>query len=266
MMESNLRPIPAVKPVAPYLGGKRGLASRITARLQNIPHANYVEPFVGMGGIFFRRPFHVECEVINDLNRDVANLFRILQRHYVPLMDCLRWQLTTRADFERLVATQADSLTDLERAARFLYLQRTAFGGKITGRNFGVALRRARFDVQQLGAMLEDVHARLSRVVIECLPWQQVVQRYDRPETLFYLDPPYWGNEQDYDAPFSRDQFEEMAEVLAGIKGRFVLSLNDRPEVRQTFDRFEIEAVEVGYSVSRSAAGRGQRGEVLISN
>lgn len=265
-MKEFLTPVEPVMPVAPYLGGKRNLASRVIARLRAIPHRAYVEPFVGMGGIFLRRPFSVECEVINDLNGEVANLFRILQRHYVPLMDELRWKLTTRGDFNRLLVTNSESLTDIERAARFLYLQRTAFGGKTTGQNFGVTLRRARFDIQQLGSMLGDVHGRLSRVVIECLPWQDVIRRYDRPETLFYLDPPYWGCEDDYAAPFTRDQFEELAATLAGIKGRFVLSLNDRSEVRETFGRFEIEAVDVGYSVSRSAAGRGRRGEVLISN
>jgi len=264
-MESNLRPIPAVKPVAPYLGGKRGLSARIIERLQTIPHRHYVEPFIGMGGVFFRRPFYVECEVINDLNRDVANLFRVLQRHYVPLMDMLRWQVTSRAEFDRLKAAEPDTLTDLERAVRFLYLQRTAFGGKVSGRNFGISMRQARFDVQQLGTILEDVHGRLSRVVVECLPWQEVIRRYDRPETLFYLDPPYWGCENDYAAAFDRSQFQEMAHVLRSIRGRFVLSLNDCPEVRETFDDFEIEGFEVGYTVSRQAVGRGLRGEVLIT-
>lgn len=265
-MESNLKPIQPVKPVAPYLGGKLRLASRIIEKMRVIPHSAYVEPFVGMGGVFLRRDFYVGCEVINDLNRDVANLFRILQWHYVPLMDILRWQITTREDFQRLTSAEPDSLTDLHRAARFLYLQRTAFGGKISGQNFGVSLRRARFDVQQLGSMLEDVHARLSRVVVECLTWQEVLQRYDSDKTLFYLDPPYWGCERDYNAPFSRDQFTEMAEWLGRIKGRFILSLNDRPEVREVFSAFDIESVVVNYSVSSKGSGRGARGEVLISN
>ncbi len=81
--------------------------------------------------------------VINDAGRDVANLFRILQRHYPQFLDTLRSQLTTRAEFNRLVDTNPDTLTDLERAARFLYLQRTAFGGKVSGRNFGVAADRS---------------------------------------------------------------------------------------------------------------------------
>ncbi|RCW77683.1 D12 class N6 adenine-specific DNA methyltransferase [Paracoccus lutimaris] len=118
-------------PVAPWLGGKRNLARRICAIIDATPCVTYAEPFVGMGGIFLRRTSRPRAEVINDRGRDIANLFRILQRHYPQFLDTLRFQLTTRAEFERLVQVAPDTLTDLERAARFLYLQRTAFGGKV---------------------------------------------------------------------------------------------------------------------------------------
>lgn len=265
-MESTLKPRRAVKPIAPYLGGKRNLAGRIVDRIASIPHGNYVEPFVGMGGIFFRRPFEAPCEVINDANRDVSTLFRCLQRHYVPLMDMLRWQVTSRDEFERLRAAEAGSLTDLERAVRFLYLQRLAFGGKVRGQNYGLSMQPARFDVHILEPLLQDVHARLSRVSIECLPYEEMLRRYDRPETLFYLDPPYYGCEDDYNAAFSRDDFQVLASRLSQIQGRFVLSLNDTPEVRAIFAGFAIEAVDVAYSISREAHARGKRGEILVSN
>ena len=254
-----------VSPVAPYLGGKKLLAKGLVAKLRGIPHRAYVEPFVGMGGIFFRRDFISPCEVINDLNGDVANLFRILQRHYVPLMDMLRWQITSRQEFERLRKACPSVLTDLERAARFLYLQRLAFGGKVGGA-FGVAIGTARFDIHKLAQLLDDAHNRLSRVVIESLPYGDVITRYDREDTLFYLDPPYYGNESDYNAPFQRADFKRIAEYLRNLKGCFVLSLNDRPEVREIFSGFHVEAVEVSYSVSREKKGRGKRGEIIISN
>ncbi|MBO1081720.1 DNA adenine methylase, partial [Roseomonas haemaphysalidis] len=181
------------------------------------------------------------------------------------LMDMLRWQLTSRADFERLQAANADTLTDLERAARFLYLQRTCFGGKITGRNFGVSPGvPARFDVTKLGAVLEEIHERLSAVVIERLPYAEVITRYDRPDTLFYLDPPYWGCERDYGpGVFDPADFARLADQLAGIQGKFVMSLNDEPGVREVFGRFHIEGIETTYTIS----GTGQdAAEVLISN
>ena len=269
VIESSPLLIPArpAAPVAPYLGGKRALARRIVERLAVVPHTTYAEAFVGMGGVFLRRPFKARSEVINDVSRDVATLFRVLQRHYLAFVEMLRWHITARAEFERMMAENPDSLTDLERAARFLYLQRTAFGGKIEGRNFGVTFdgRPARFDVTRLGSILEAVHDRLSGVVIERLPWDQFIPRYDRPGTLFYLDPPYYGHESDYGAHvFARGDFDRMATMLRTIQGRFLLSLNDHPDVRKLFAAFQIEGVETSYTLS--AAGSRRVGEVLISN
>lgn len=219
-----------------------------------------------MGGIFLKRPWRSKAEIINDISRDVAILFRILQRHYVAFMDTLKWQLQSRAEFERLLAANPETLTDLERAARFLYLQRTAFGGKVTGRSFGTSSSSgARFDVTRLGAVLEDIHERLAGVVIECLPYAQLIEVYDRPATLFYLDPPYWGCETDYgEGVFGREDFRHLAALLAGIKGRFMMSLNDTPEIREIFAAFQLDAVETGYSVN----GKQQSvaAELLISD
>ncbi|NEX47643.1 DNA adenine methylase [Pseudotabrizicola algicola] len=265
-MNADLRPVEPTLPVAPWLGGKRNLAKRICAILDATPCTTYAEPFVGMGGIFLRRRTRPRAEVINDAGRDVANLFRILQRHYPQFLDTLRFQLTTRVEFNRLVETSPDTLTDLERAARFLYLQRTAFGGKVSGRNFGVAVDRpGRFNLTTLEPMLEDLHTRLSGVVIECLDFGDFIRRYDSPGTLFYLDPPYWGCEGDYGkALFSRDDFQRLSDQLAGANGRFLLSINDVAEVRHVFAWAKIEEVATTYTV----AGKGRAkpaAELLIS-
>jgi DNA adenine methylase len=260
--------ITPILPIAPWLGGKRNLAKRITALIDADTHQTYAEPFVGMGGIFLRRSKRPRSEVINDRGRDVANLFRILQRHYPQFLEVLRFQLTTRAEFNRLVDTNPDTLTDLERAARFLYLQRTAFGGKISGRNFGVAKDRpGRFNLTTLEPMLEDLHSRLAGVVIECLDWAEFLTRYDGPGTFFYLDPPYWGCENDYGkALFSRADFAAMAERLRGVKGRFIMSINDVPEIRQTFAGFEFQEVLTSYTIGTSSERSNDRPELLISN
>jgi len=256
-LKANHRNVQPVRPPAAYIGGKRNLAARLVPMLAEIPHRIYAEPFIGMGGVFFKRETAAPSEVINDASRDVATLFRILQRHYPQFLETLKFQLTTRTEFERLTRAVPDTLTDLERAARFLYLQRTTFGGKVAGRSFGVSIGTpARFDTTKLGPVLEALHERLAGVVIECLPWQDFIDRYDRPETLFYLDPPYHGCETDYGAElFGRDQFEPMAERLARIKGRFVLSVNDVPETRRIFARFEISRVKTTYSISGHAGG-----------
>lgn len=247
-------PFQSVEPVAPpaqYIGGKKQLAQRLASIIEQIPHALYAEPFVGMGGVFFRRRLIPKGEVVNDRSGDVVTLFRILQRHYPQFMETLKFQITSRREFERLSACDPGTLTDLERAARFLYLQRLAFGGKVVGRNFGVPYEgRSRFDLNRLGPVLEDVHERLGGVVIESLDWSAFLERYDRPETLFYIDPPYFGSEGDYGASaFARADFATMAERLERLTGRFVLSLNDCPEVRETFAAFRMFDVPLTYTL-----------------
>lgn len=254
-----------VSPVAPYVGGKRRLAATLVQRIAATPHRTYCEGFVGMGGVFFRRDRQPPAEVINDRNGDVANLFRILQRHYQQFLDTLKWQVTSRHEFERLQASDPATLTDLERAARFIYLQRTAFGGKVAGQNFGVDPRSAGgFNLTRLVPVLEAAHERLAGVVIENLDWLEFLDRYDRPETLFYLDPPYFGTEHYYGRDlFGRDQFAALADRLGRLKGRFILSINDVPEIRETFAAFAIEPVELLYAV-QGGAGKPAK-ELIIS-
>ncbi|WP_119304836.1 DNA adenine methylase [Dongia deserti] len=261
----SFREVEPALPVAPYVGGKRNLADRLIKRIERIPHSVYAEPFVGMGGVFLRRRSAPSVEIINDRSKDVATLFRVVQRHYVPFTEMIRWQLTTRADFERLSKTDPETLTDLERSARFLYLQRTAFGGKVSGRNFGVSFQHAaRFDLARVLPMLEALHERLNGVTIECLPFDAFIARYDRQGTLFLLDPPYWGSEKDYGAElFDRGCFAALAAQLAGIKGRFLLTINDRPETRKLFGRFKIEAVQTSYSIAGGHKSK-RAGELIV--
>ena len=260
---NELTGVDPVRPVAGYIGGKRRLAGRLVNIIGKVPHKTYAEPFVGMGGVFFRRTTRPPAEVINDRNGEVANLFRILQRHYPQFMDTLRFQITSRREFERLKASDPKTLTDLERAGRFLYLQRTTFGGKVAGQTFGVDVRSAGgFHLTRLAPLLEDVHERLAGVTIENLDWPDFLRRYDRPETLFYLDPPYWGSESDYGRDlFDRGQFTALAEALKTLRGRFILSINDVPEIRQIFSWAHMEEAELLYSVG---GGKGVEAKELI--
>jgi len=264
-MNENLTETEPVKPVAPYIGGKSRLSKIIVKRINEIDHEIYVEPFVGMGGIFLRRSFKPQSEVINDFNKELSTLYRILQRHYPQFMDMLKFQISSRAEFERLRKTKPETLTDLERAARFLYIQRLAFGGKPTG-NYGVSPDRGgRFNITTLAPMLDDLHSRLAGVVIECLPYQDLIKQYDRKGTLFYLDPPYHGGENDYGKDlFKRSDFENLAKQLANLQGRFILSINDVPEIREIFKAFSIEPVTVTYSIAKNGPAKAK--ELIISN
>jgi len=128
----------------------------------------------------------------------------------------------------------------------------------VVGQSFGVAADRpACINLMQLEPMLEAVHERLSGVVIECQPWGAFIRRHDRPGTLFYCDPPYWGNETEYGRGiFSREDFTALAGTLRQIKGHFVLSINDVPEIRKLFAWASIEEVQTTYSISKQAAKR----------
>ena len=264
---SVMVPVRPVRPAAGYQGGKKNLARRICALIDRTPHDGYAEPFVGMGGIFLRRSTRPKVEAINDISADVANFFRVLQEHYPYFVDMLRFRVASRNEFERLAALPAERLTDLQRAARFLYLQRLAFGGKVAGRNFGVARSQsARFNVTTLEPLLAEIHERLAGVWIEQLPYANFIERYDRPGMLFYLDPPYFGCEEDYGAGvFDRADFDRLAELLAAARGKFILSINDRPEIRQAFAAFEIAELETTYTIARGENAR-RAGELVISN
>lgn len=260
-----LTPVTPLSPPAPYVGGKRQLAGRIAELIDATPHDTYAEAFVGMGGVFLRRSQRPKAEVINDASGDVATLFRILQRHYPQFMDTLRFQVTSRRRFEELARTDPTTLTDLERSARFLYLQRLSFGGKVAGRTFGVDPRRgARFDLTTLGPRLEELHERLAGVTVECLDFEAFLDRYDRAYTLFYLDPPYVGSEGYYGKElFGPGDLARLAARLRRLKGRFILSNLDHPAVRQAFEGCEMIPVPVTYTV---AGGNGSKavGELIV--
>jgi len=266
-VSTPLQPVDPVAPVAPYIGGKRNLAKRVIARINAEPHHTYAEVFVGMGGVFLRRDQRASAEVINDWSEDVSTFFRILQHHYVAFLDMIRFQIASRAGFEKLLALDPAGLTDLQRSARFLYLQRLAFGGKVAGRNFGVApMRPSRFDITKLAPMLEALHERLASVTIERLRWQDFLTRYDRPGVLFYLDPPYFNSEGDYGAGmFGRAEFEELGDRLSSLRGRFLLSINDVPAVRKVFADFAIEEVQTTYTLGGKVGSQPAR-ELIISS
>jgi len=263
MESTTVKPL---APAAPWLGGKSKLAQIIIPIIESIPHATYVEPFFGMGGIFFRRRQMPKAEVINDRSTELYNFFRQLQQHYVALLDYMKFGLTFRTEFDRLVDMNPLKMTEIQRAARFIYLQKTAFGGMAAGQSFGVSPGRpGRFDITSLAESMELLHQRLAPVQIENLDWSELITRYDRPATLFYMDPPYWNCENDYGKGlFSKDDFARMAAQLEGLEGRFIVSLNDTPEVRAIFASFTMRQVKTSYSIS--GAANQKVSELLISN
>ena len=160
-----------------------------------------------------------------------------------------------------------ETLTDIQRAARFYYLQKLGFGGKVDGRNFGVVATGSgpRLNLLRIEEELSAVHLRLASVVIEHLPWQECIARYDRPGTLFYLDPPYWQTEG-YGVDFGWEQYERLASVLRGLQGKAVLSINDHPDIRALFAGFETIPLQLGYTIGGAGGRDRQSGELIIKS
>src|SRR6266436_241457 len=221
----------------PYIGGKNRLAIKIISMLPE--HTAYVEPFAGGAQVLFHKP-PSEVEVLNDLDFDIVNFFRVCQWHYEELTRYLRYCLASRTLHELHVKTDPSTLTDVQRAGRFFYLQKNSFGGLILKQKFhyGV-IQPSNYNLERIPETIGQAHARLARVQIESLPYEQVLERYDRPTTVFYLDPPYWKRVL-YKFNFTESQFIDLERRLHALKGKFILSLDDRPEVRKLFAKFQM--------------------------
>lgn len=260
--EENNTNLTCRPPLAGWMGGKSLLAKRIIERIPS--HHCYVEPFAGAAWVLFKKA-ESKVEVINDINKDVVTLYRCLQWHLEEFIRYFKWVLIARDEFERLKRANPDTLTDIQRAARFYYLQQSCFGGRISSPSFGYGLTRGpKLNLLRIEEQLSAAHLRLSRVYVECLPYSDIISRYDSTETFFYLDPPYWNCENYYGKGiFSREDFSQLATQLRDIKGKFILSLNDTTGVREVFKDFDIETVQTKYTCSNGK--NVTAGEVLIT-
>ena len=247
-----------------YLGGKSRLTDQIIRRIPN--HECYVEVFAGASWLLFRKE-ESKTEIINDINSDLVTLYRVIKNHLDEFVRYFRWILVSREEFDRFRNTPPEVLTDIQRAARFYYLLKTGFGAKISSPTFSIAPSRpSNLNLLRMEEKLSAAHLRLTRVYIENAGYKKVLTRFDRPSTFFYLDPPYYRCEDDYGKGiFAREDFPRLREILAGLKGKFILSLNDTPEVRDLYKDFRTLSVRTSYS----ATGKGSKGgisEVLIMN
>lgn len=254
---THYHPVKPLKSPVAWVGGKRRLAPAICAQINQIDHDAYVEVFMGMGGVFLARDRRPKAEVINDASRDVVNLFRVAKYHPDALLAEMRLALVSRADFRIACATPPETLTDIQRAARFFLIQRLNYGGKPDSTSFparGNANKGIHLD--RLQASLYAIRDRLAGVVIEEMDWTDLLRRYDRPGTLFYADPPYWGCEDYYGkGMFNRADHARLAEALLGLSGRFILSINDVPDIRALYaGKADIVEVSTKYTVAGGGA------------
>jgi DNA adenine methylase len=253
----------AGRQIVPWIGGKSRLADKIIPLFP--PHHCYVEVFAGAGSILFKKS-ESPVEILNDINLELVTLYRVIKHHLDEFIRYLRWLLTAREEFNRFKATDPATLTDVQRAVRFYYLMHNAFAPLPKASTFRAdATRRPKINLLRIEEDLSAAHLRLSGVTVENLPYQVALERFDKPTTLFYIDPPYFGSESDYGKGlFKREDFAKLAEQLGGIKGRFCMSINDHPSIRALFRGFKVRTVSTHYSVG-VARGKKAR-ELVITN
>ena len=231
-------------PIIPWMGGKRRLADRLIPLFP--PHECYVEVFAGGAALYFMRPQPAPVEVLNDINGDLVTLYRVVQNHLEEFVRQFKWALSSRQIFEWQKMTHPDTLTDIQRAARFFYLQQHAFGGKVSGQTFGTATTGPAFNLLRIEENLSAAWQRLSGTYVENLPWLKCAEKYDRAHTFHYMDPPYWQTEG-YGVGFEFEQYELMADFMRRCKGKVIVSINDHPDIRRVFEGFHFETLDIRY-------------------
>jgi DNA adenine methylase len=211
-------------PIIPWIGGKRRLADVLIPQFP--AHECYVEVFAGGAALYFLRP-PAKVEVINDINGELVNLYRVVKNHLEEFVRQFKYALSSRDVFKWRTATTAPPINLL-----------------------------------RIEENLSAAHLRLASAYIESLDWKKCMERYDRSHTFFYLDPPYWETEG-YGVAFGLEQYELMAEMLRNLKGKAIVSLNDHPDIRRIFGGFHIETTDIKYSVG-GGAKTVDRKEVII--
>ena len=246
-----------------WMGGKSRLRSKIIERLPE--HDCYVEVFGGAGWVLFgKEPSRVE--VYNDIDGELANFFRVIQSAHRAFIQAFDWILISRKLFTDYLRTDPKDLDEIQRAVRFFYLIKNAYGGKSIQQSFGYAKSSVpRLNLNSLGEIISGVHQRLKRVYIEEGSFERTIERYDGEKTVFFLDPPYYET-AGYRFMMDLTDYERLAAVLGKIEGRFLLTINDHEAVRKVFRKFNIEEVEVPYTICREITSRGLYGELFVTN
>lgn len=241
------------------------MARHILARMPD--HTCYCEPFAGGLAVLFTK-LPSKCEVINDVNGELINLYCCTKEHLPELLRQIELMPVSRELFYRLRDQSPVGLTDIQRAARFFYLIRVGFGSDAGCRvkpSFGVTRTSGhKFNPDYVRQVLEAGSARLSSVTIEHMSWDRCAALYDAPGTVFYFDPPYYET-MGYGVEFGDDQYYLLADFMRRCEGKVLLSINDHPFIRDVFGGFEFDELTTRYTVNNKSGGK-PAAELLVRN
>ncbi|BDQ26896.1 DNA adenine methylase [Helicobacter heilmannii] len=257
------------KKLLSWIGGKHYLANTIKAYLP-LKYKLYCEPFCGGASIFFKKS-KSPLEVINDINGDLINFYRCVKHHPQTLLEYIHAHPINREWFENDLKEPTSN--KIERAARWFLRIRLSYRGTTTGfiGGRGATINtRALQTIQYIKNLdFTDFARRLKGVMIENMDGVECIQKYDLPDSLFYIDPPYVGSEDQYAKHFGVsicDQLHtRLSPALKELRGRFLLSYNDCEAVRELYSFAYITPVQTTYAMKINA-GQKTTQEILISN
>lgn len=262
-----------------WYGSKARLARRIVPLADAIPHRVYVEPYAGSAAVLFAKP-RSPVEIINDLDGQVVNFFRVLRDHPAALARACQLTPYSRAEYEA-DAISTDSMTELELARRFWARCTQSFNNAGAAGRVGWAISAAPGSNEArsaagLAARLEAIAARLSGVYIERIDALDIVAKYAKPDVLIYADPPYLPGTRagrtnsrsgDYLYECDVDHHRALASALRQTAAAVLISGYDHPlynELYAGWQRVEIKIARP--SANHSATASRHATEVIWSN
>lgn len=235
-----------------WVGGKKALRKTI-APLIPTDIQTYIEPFGGAGWILFYKDKWAELEVYNDLDSRLVNLFRIVKYHPKAFKEEIDYLLGSREIFFQFM--NGSFFTDIQKAAQFYFIVTRSFAGKcraigLTKKSKGGICKSQQNYINRI----DDIHYRLDTVIIENLDFEELIKYYDYEGAFFYCDPPYSKGYR-YNIQTQKFDNQRLFETLKNIKGRFLLSYNDSPEIRELYKDFEIIEVKRLNGINNKTVG-----------
>jgi DNA adenine methylase len=223
-----------------WFGGKGNLVKWL---LRYLPPregiTTYVEPFAGAASLLWHLPEPYPVEVLNDLDRRIVALFRVLQdrENFAELEHRLIWTPYARDEFRRAleILERWDEYDEVDWAWAFFVVQNQGFGGKAESESdWGRVLSHVSRGMAGITnswrgrlKLLAWWHDRLTRVQVDSVDGIQAIQYWDTPETFFYVDPPYvLGTRKggEYAHELEDEAHVQLVEVLLSVKGKVMLS------------------------------------------
>jgi DNA adenine methylase len=261
---------PVMKPPISYYGGKQNLASTI---LKLIPeHKLYCEPFIGGAAIFFAKE-KSPLEIINDTNGEMINFYKVVQQDYVSLEKEIQISLHSRSLHRKASVLYAnpDMFSDLKRAWAVWVLANQSFASGLD-KDWGFDISKnttSKKIMNKRGAFTVDYAIRLQDVQLECTDALRIIASRDTPEAFFYCDPPYHNSNCGHYDGYSVQDFENLLKLLAGLKGKFLLSSYPSPILKQytQANGWYTASVEQTISVANNHGKPGKKKmEMLTAN